>query len=125
MTDAVAGKIEKGTAYLAYWTVSWNRLYDLYDDPAEAFQNPTIDGLFDGNTPNDQIFPKLPATVQELFTPAPTRRPRQPGRLRPPDSTLPVGTDGSARPSTVLWTTRALWATQPMLIVVAQNCQTR
>ena len=83
VTDAVAGKIEKGTAYLAYWTVSWNRLYNLYSDPAEAFQDPSIDGLFDGNTPNDQIFPRLPATVQELFTPAYLERVENPtGVLR-------------------------------------------
>jgi hypothetical protein len=70
VTDAVAGRIVRGTAYLAYWTVSWNRLYHLYDTPAEAFRDPSIEALFDGNTPNDQIFPRLPATVQELFTPA-------------------------------------------------------
>jgi hypothetical protein len=83
VADALAGEIDNATAYLAYWTVAWNRLYDLYDSPAEAFLDPSIEALFDGNHPNEEIFPRLPATVTELFTPAYLDRLRQPtGVLR-------------------------------------------
>lgn len=70
VADAMTGKIDNGVGYMAYWTVTWNRLYHLYDSPAEAFRGPSIEALFDGNHPNEEIFPHLPATVTELFTPS-------------------------------------------------------
>jgi predicted esterase len=78
VADALAGKGANGVAYLAYWTVAWNRLFDLYDSPADAFRDPSIESLFDGDHPNEQIFPRLPATVAELFTPAYLARLRHP-----------------------------------------------
>ncbi|PWK82066.1 secretory lipase [Lentzea atacamensis] len=61
-------EIANGVAYLAYWTVAWNRLHHLYDHPAEAFKDPSIEGLFDGEHRNEEIFSKLPGTISELFT---------------------------------------------------------
>lgn len=91
VSDALAGKVEKGPAYLAYWTVSWNRLHHLYDSPAEAFRDPSVEALFDGDHPNEEIFPQLPATMTELFTPAYLERLQHPtgvlrGALREADS---------------------------------------
>ncbi|MBG0564431.1 hypothetical protein I4J89_23565 [Actinoplanes sp. NEAU-A11] len=78
ISDALAGRIANGVAYLAYWTVAWNRLYHLYDSPAEAFRDPSVEALFDGDHPNEEIFPRLPATVTELFTPDYLARLEQP-----------------------------------------------
>ncbi|ANZ38652.1 hypothetical protein BBK82_23905 [Lentzea guizhouensis] len=61
-------EIANSVAYLAYWTVAWNRVHHLYDDPAEAFRDPSIVRLFDGEHRNEDIFPHLPRTVAELFT---------------------------------------------------------
>jgi hypothetical protein len=83
VADALAGDIDKGVAYLAYWTVAWNRLYHLYDSPAEAFFDPSIETLFDGDHKNEDIFPLLPASVPELFKPDFLARLKQPtGALR-------------------------------------------
>jgi hypothetical protein len=70
---AASGGIAHATGYLGYLTVAWNRLHRLYGDPAEAFRPPydrTIEALFDGTHPFEEIEPKLPATPAELFTPA-------------------------------------------------------
>ncbi|RJQ78500.1 hypothetical protein D5S17_13180 [Pseudonocardiaceae bacterium YIM PH 21723] len=77
--QALSGDIANGVAYLAYWVTSWNRLHHLYDTPAEAFRNPEIPALFDGEHTHDEIFGKLPATVPELFTPAFLEKLRHPG----------------------------------------------
>jgi hypothetical protein len=69
---AASGGIAHATAYLGYLTVAWNRLHHLYGDPAEAFRPPydrSIEALFDGTHPFEEIGPKLPATPAELFTP--------------------------------------------------------
>jgi hypothetical protein len=61
-----------GAFYLAYWTVSMNRLYHLYGAPAEVFQEPyasTVEGLFDGYHDDGQIAAALPAP-DALITPA-------------------------------------------------------
>ncbi|WP_433472591.1 hypothetical protein ACQPZP_27390 [Spirillospora sp. CA-142024] len=59
--------------YLAYITVSWGRLYDLYDSPSKVFESPYdkfVEGLFDGTKDQDtQIMPQLPNTPIELLTP--------------------------------------------------------
>ncbi|MDR7321295.1 MULTISPECIES: lipase family protein [Catenuloplanes] len=68
IADALDGRIANGVAYLAYWTVAWNRLYHLYDAPEQAFRDPSVEALFDGEHRNEDIFPRLPATVAELFT---------------------------------------------------------
>jgi hypothetical protein len=70
---AASGGIAHAAGYLGYLTVAWNRLHHLYGDPAEAFRPPydrTIEALFDGTHPFEEIEPKLPATPVELFTPA-------------------------------------------------------
>lgn len=62
-----------GAFYLAYWTISMNRLYHLYDDPAEVFRAPyasTLPALYDGTHPEEEIFPHLPGSPQELLTDA-------------------------------------------------------
>ncbi|QWF83570.1 hypothetical protein HUW46_07013 [Amycolatopsis sp. CA-230715] len=69
VSTALSGGIDNATAYTAYFTVAWNRLHHLYDSPAEAFRDPAIVDLFDGNHPDQEVFPKLPATVGELLTP--------------------------------------------------------
>ncbi|WP_370947384.1 alpha/beta hydrolase family protein [Amycolatopsis sp. cg5] len=69
-----------GTFYLAYWTVSMNRLHRIYDRPEEVF-NPGYLGtpsLFDGSLGEDRIFPKLPSRPELLFTPAYIERMRHP-----------------------------------------------
>ena len=58
--------------YLAYFVTAWNRTVGLYDDPREAFQEPyasTIEGLFDGTHPDEEIVSALPDSPQKLFTP--------------------------------------------------------
>ncbi|HUQ61907.1 lipase family protein [Lentzea sp.] len=65
---ALDGEISNGVAYMAYWTVAWNRVHHLYDDPAEAFRDPSVEALFDGEHRNEEIFPRLPGTIAELFT---------------------------------------------------------
>ncbi|MEC3982292.1 alpha/beta hydrolase family protein [Amycolatopsis sp. H20-H5] len=69
----VTGEVAPDVAafYLAYWTVSGNRLHHLYDEPSEVFRAPydkTVEALFDGSHSEEQIFPALPGTPQELFT---------------------------------------------------------
>lgn len=69
VSKALSGEVDNASAYIAYFTVAWNRLHHLYDSPAEAFRDPSIVELFDGNHPDYEVFPKLPASVGELLTP--------------------------------------------------------
>lgn len=58
--------------YFAYWLTAMNRIYHLYDDPAEAFQEPyagKIEGLFDGTRNELTIATALPITPDLLLTP--------------------------------------------------------
>ncbi|MFD4670585.1 alpha/beta hydrolase family protein [Lentzea sp. NPDC058450] len=89
---ALNGEISNGVAYMAYWTVAWNRLFHLYDDAAEVFRDPSIEKLFDGEHRNEDIFPRLPATMPELLTDTYAARLRHPTgvlrtKLREADST--------------------------------------
>lgn len=68
VSKALNDEIANGVAYMAYWTVAWNRLFDLYDTPAEVFRDPSVEALFDGNHRNEEIFQHLPATMRELLT---------------------------------------------------------
>lgn len=68
VAKALNDEIANGVAYMAYWTVAWNRLFHLYDSPAEVFRDPSIEALFDGEHRNEDIFPRLPATMRELLT---------------------------------------------------------
>jgi hypothetical protein len=62
----------RASGYLAYVLTAWNRLYHLYDDPAEVFTEPAadeIDGLFDGTHELDAVAAALPP-VTKLLRPA-------------------------------------------------------
>ncbi|GAA2789149.1 hypothetical protein [Crossiella cryophila] len=69
VTDALAGNVKNSVAYLGYAVTSWQRLHHLYDDPAKVFQKPELAALFDGHTPPQEMFPKLPGRLDEFFTP--------------------------------------------------------
>lgn len=69
-TAATTG-IANASAYLAYFTVEWNRLHHLYGSPAEAFRPPydhTVPALLDGNHSSPDILAALPPTPAQLFT---------------------------------------------------------
>ncbi|WP_157105849.1 alpha/beta hydrolase [Nocardia sienata] len=71
---ALDGRVEgrRAVLYLGYWITAMNRIYHLYDDPAEAFQQPyaqRIDGLFDGHHDLLAVSSGLPDTPQKLLTP--------------------------------------------------------
>lgn len=114
LPDALAGGIDNGVAYLAYWTVAWNRLHHLYDSPADAFRDPAIEEVFDGDHTNQEIFQRLPRSVDDLFTPEYRARLEEPtgvlrAKIREADSfcdwrpEIPVtlytsGGDGDVKP---------------------------
>jgi hypothetical protein len=67
--------------YIAFWTVSMNRLYRLYNDPAQVFQQPyaaTVEGLFDGSHSEQDILAALPSAPTALLTPQYTARLQHP-----------------------------------------------
>ncbi|MEV6768850.1 alpha/beta fold hydrolase [Nocardia sp. NPDC051030] len=66
----VSGRI--AVVYFAYWITSMNRIYHLYDNPADAFQQPyaaQVEQLFDGTHNEVAIALALPDTPQKLLTP--------------------------------------------------------
>ena len=68
---AVTTGIANASAYLAYFTVEWNRLHHLYDSPAQAFRPPydrTVPALLDGTHSSPDILAALPPTPAQLFT---------------------------------------------------------
>ncbi|MCG8922240.1 S9 family peptidase [Lentzea sp. CC55] len=91
VAEALDDEIANGVAYMAYWTVAWKRLFPLYDSPAEVFRDPSVEALFDGEHPNEEIFRHLPATMRELLTDSYSARLRNPtgilrAKLREADS---------------------------------------
>jgi acetyl esterase/lipase len=58
------------TFYLAYWTVSMNRLHGLYGSPSEVFRDPGVEKLFDGGHSFEEIVAGLPASPRDLVTAA-------------------------------------------------------
>jgi hypothetical protein len=56
------------TAYTAYLLVAWNRIYHLYDSPAEVFTEPAVEDLFDGDHPGEEVGAGLPSSVDALLT---------------------------------------------------------
>ena len=63
---------ESEVLYISFWTVSMNRLYHLYDNPAEVFQQPyasIVEGLYDGNHSEEDILSALPNSPTALLTP--------------------------------------------------------
>jgi hypothetical protein len=73
------------TYYFAYLLTAWQRVYHIYDNPAEVFRAPydkTVPPLYDGQHDEDAIFPNLPATPEQLITPAYLKQVAHPrGRL--------------------------------------------
>ncbi|WP_125646133.1 S9 family peptidase [Nonomuraea sp. WAC 01424] len=72
---AVDGRLDGRSAafYLAYWLTSMDRVYDVYDEPSEAFRPPydaKVTDLLDGSHDLGTIAAALPSTVDELLTPA-------------------------------------------------------
>ncbi|MEW9552502.1 hypothetical protein [Nonomuraea sp. NPDC050783] len=76
MPALLGGRLDPSIAafYLAYWTVSTNRLHRLYDSPGEVFRRPAVERLFDGAHSFRQITAELPRTPRELATPAYLKR---------------------------------------------------
>ncbi|MGW1143858.1 hypothetical protein ACWD6I_02095 [Streptomyces sp. NPDC002454] len=63
--------INRSAIYLTYFATAWNRMYGLYDSPAEAFRAPydqKVERLFDGHHTASDILRELPASSKELFT---------------------------------------------------------
>ncbi|MBB6557072.1 hypothetical protein [Nonomuraea rubra] len=58
------------TFYLAYWTISMNRLHHFYGSPEEVFRDPAVEKLFDGDHSFDQIAAGLPGSPRDLVTAA-------------------------------------------------------
>ncbi|RZS37804.1 hypothetical protein EV193_105363 [Herbihabitans rhizosphaerae] len=69
LRSGVTGEAANSTAYLGFLVTAWNRVHGLYDSPADAFRKPELAGLFDGFTPPQEIFPQLPKTPRDMFTP--------------------------------------------------------
>ena len=74
LRSALTGGVDPfaATIYLAYFSVAWNRLHGLYNDPAEAFLAPyagDIETLFDNDHTIEQIVAGLPPTPGELLSP--------------------------------------------------------
>jgi CTP:molybdopterin cytidylyltransferase MocA len=71
--------------YLAYALTAWNRIYHLYDDPAQVFRTPYasfVDGLFDGTHSDQEVFTRIAPDPEQLLTPHWLWRLRHPaGRL--------------------------------------------
>ncbi|WP_433199449.1 hypothetical protein ACQP1G_06600 [Nocardia sp. CA-107356] len=71
---AIEGRVTPAIAvfYLAYWITSMNRIYHLYDRPADAFSEPIaerIEQLFDGQQNEITIGTALPVRPELLLTP--------------------------------------------------------
>lgn len=68
---AADDKVARSPLYLAYFATAWNRMYGLYDTPAQAFKHPyykTVESLFDGDHQGREIAGALPETSEKLFT---------------------------------------------------------
>jgi hypothetical protein len=58
--------------YVGYTLTAWNPLYHLYPAPRDAFRRPyaaSVEGLFDGSHPDQQIIAALPPRLHNLLTP--------------------------------------------------------
>ncbi|MEU2032364.1 lipase family protein [Nocardia amamiensis] len=71
---ALDGRVTPGAAvlFIAYWITSMNRIHHLYDNPAEAFQQPyadRVEQLFDGTKNEITIVTSLAITPVRLLTP--------------------------------------------------------
>ncbi|HEX3762030.1 MAG TPA: hypothetical protein VHW23_25190 [Kofleriaceae bacterium] len=73
--DVLAGlgtiDAKSATVYLAYLSVAWNRLHQLYASPSDWYQRPfdvDIETKMDGNHPVQEIIGFLPGSPEELLT---------------------------------------------------------
>ncbi|GAA3858679.1 alpha/beta fold hydrolase [Streptomyces sedi] len=58
-------------AYGAYLLVAFDRLHDVYGAPEDVFRAPyadTVEDLFDGDHPGEEVMAGLPASLDELLT---------------------------------------------------------
>ncbi len=72
---------QNAVAYSTYLLVAWNRLWPLYDRPADVFREPyagRVERLFDGSTPGGRMLASLPPDIKDLLTPAGLRLLRDP-----------------------------------------------
>ena len=61
------------TFYLGYWVTSMNRFHHLYTDPGQVFRAPydtTVPRLYNGYHSDHQVYVGIPASPEQLFTPA-------------------------------------------------------
>jgi hypothetical protein len=58
------------SAYTTYLLVAFDRLHDIYRDPADVFQPDYVPlaGLFDGNHTGQEVLGALPASIDDLLT---------------------------------------------------------
>lgn len=58
------------SAYATYLLVSYDRLHDIYRDPADVFQPASLPltGMFDGTHTGEEILGALPASIDDLLT---------------------------------------------------------
>ncbi|MGA4838975.1 lipase [Streptomyces sp. G45] len=69
----LAGELDtkSGVLYAAYTLVAFNRLHDVYEDPADVFRAPydrTVEGLFDGTHTGREVLRGTPDTLDVLLT---------------------------------------------------------
>ncbi|SOD62609.1 hypothetical protein SAMN06297387_106186 [Streptomyces zhaozhouensis] len=58
-------------AYSAYLLVAFDRLHDVYETPADVFRAPyadTVEELFGGDHPGEEVMAGLPGSLDELLT---------------------------------------------------------
>ncbi|WP_253874532.1 alpha/beta hydrolase [Promicromonospora umidemergens] len=69
--DAADDKITMASLYLAYFSIAWDRMYDLYDTPEKAFRAPyaaQVEELLNGDHKTQEIAGALPPRSEDLFT---------------------------------------------------------
>ena len=57
--------------YVGYTLTAWNPLYHLYPAPQDAFRQPytaSVEGLFTGSHPDQEIIAALPSRLRDLLT---------------------------------------------------------
>jgi len=68
---AANDEIENASLYLSYFTIAWDRMYGLYDEPQEIFREPyarQMEILFDGDHRSQEIAAALSPKSADLFT---------------------------------------------------------
>ncbi|MFI7286838.1 lipase [Streptomyces anulatus] len=67
----LAGELDPKSSviYAAYTLVAFNRVHRVYDSPADVFQDPGVEALFDGEHTGRQLFEGTPGSLDDLLTP--------------------------------------------------------